>query len=164
MASKLKYRWSLDNNPLTGIPANRWWQLLRLNDFEVDPVYYHRVVFITVLSIINSIYSRKDNRVYGSAIKNTEITKPPIFILGHFRSGTTYLHSLMGANDVRFGYPTTYQSVHPYSFLSGETSHAKMLEPFLSSTRPMDNMALSLQTPQEEEYALSMASFCISAC
>ncbi len=156
----LKFRWSLQNNGLAGIPADRWWQLLKQNNFEVDPVYYHRVAFLTALSLINSVYRHREERIYGAAVEKTEIVKPPIVILGHYRSGTTHLHSLLGVDDAHFAYSTTYQTSHPYSFLCGEASHARILEPFLSKKRPMDNMALSLRTPQEEEYALSLASFC----
>ncbi len=157
---KLKYRWSISNNGLSGIPANRWWKLLKENEFAVDPVYYHRVAFLTTLSLVNSLYSKREERIYGAAIEKTKITQAPVFILGHYRCGTTHLHYLLAQDTAQFAYPNNYQISHPFSFLSGEKTHAKALAPFLSEKRPFDNMSMSLQSPQEEEYALGMASFC----
>ena len=159
MSRTLKHRWSLSNNGLTGIPADRWWKLLKENQFAVDPVYVHRVALITALSVVNWAYRKREERVYGAALEKTNVTEAPVFVLGHYRSGTTHLHNLLAA-DPQLAYPNTYQVAHPYSFLYSEAIHAKILAPLLSKKRPMDNMALSLQTPQEEEYALSMASFC----
>lgn len=160
MAGKLKYRWSVSNNGLTGIPVEQWWKLLRENQFAVEPAYYHRFAFITLLSLINSLNRRREERIFGTAVETVELVEPPIFIVGHFRSGTTHLHNLLAADAAQFGCPNTYQTAHPYSFLSSEKLQSRMLAPFLSKTRPMDNMALSLQTPQEHEYALGLASFC----
>lgn len=160
MGGALKHRWSVSNNSLTGIPSDRWWQLLKENHFAVDPAYYHRFAFLTALSYLNSAYRRKEDRLYGTAVENTEVTEAPVFILGHYRNGTTHLHNLLAVDAEQFAYPNTYQSANAYTFLSSEKTHAKILAPLLDKTRPMDNMALGLHLPQEDEYALSLASFC----
>jgi hypothetical protein len=54
--------------------------------------------------------------VYAHRIKTTPISLPPIFILGHYRSGTTYLQKLM-VSDKRFGFVTNYEGLFPYSNL-----------------------------------------------
>src|SRR4051794_6570587 len=53
---------------------------------------------------------------YARKIKRTVISKDPVFILGHYRSGTTYLHKFM-MNDERFGYLSNYEMILPFTNL-----------------------------------------------
>jgi len=46
----------------------------------------------------------------GQRIKKTNILKDPVFILGHYRSGTTYLQKLM-VSDKQFGYLSNYDAL-----------------------------------------------------
>src|SRR4051794_31761797 len=95
MATPLKHRWSLGHNYLAGISAGDWWRLLRQNRFRVAPAYWHRGLFITLVSFVNSWVRRLEERRYGKRVRATEISEPPLFILGHWRSGTTHLHNLL---------------------------------------------------------------------
>src|SRR4051812_42745993 len=54
--------------------------------------------------------------IYARQIKKTAISKDPVFILGHYRSGTTYLQKLM-ISDKRFGYLSNYDMICPNSSL-----------------------------------------------
>jgi hypothetical protein len=100
MAGALKHRWSLGHNYLAGITAGDWWRLLRVNGFAVDPVYWHRAAFVTVVSLINSFYRRKEERLHGQAVRAVAVTEPPLFVLGHWRTGTTHLHNLLAQDSV----------------------------------------------------------------
>ena len=44
------------------------------------------------------------------------IDPTPLFILGHWRSGTTHMHNLLG-KDPNHTYPTLWQVIFPDSFL-----------------------------------------------
>jgi hypothetical protein len=145
---------------LAGIPADRWWRLLRENQFAVDPLFYHRFVFHTLFSLVNTMAGKREERLYGAAIGETRLTEAPIFIVGHHRSGTTLLHNLLGLDDSQFAYPNTYQAVFPFSFLCSERILARLVALLLLKRRPMDNMALDCRYPQEDEFALSLISFC----
>lgn len=153
MGSPLKHRWSLGHNYLAGIVFNDWWRLLRENKFDVDAVYWHRLAFITALSLLNSNWRRKEERLYHDAIARTEIKEPPLFILGHWRSGTTHLHNLIAQDNEQFAYANTYQVVNPHTFLCTEEVNTRRFARLVPGKRPMDNMALSFQTPQEDEFA-----------
>lgn len=83
--------------------------------------------------------------------------RSPIFLLGHWRNGTTHLHNLI-ALDERFAFPTTYQALFPHSFLSCERVGTKLLELFLPRNRPMDNVEMKGSAPQEDEFALAVLS------
>lgn len=158
MPTPLKHRWSLGHNYLAGITAGDWWRLLRENRFQVDPAYWHRAVFVSALSLMNSWYRRKEEKLYGEAVAKAELAGPPLFILGHWRSGTTHLHNLL-ALDEQFAFANTYQVVNPHTFLTTEEFNTRRFRALLPDTRPMDNVALSFDAPQEDEFAPCLACF-----
>jgi hypothetical protein len=151
----LKNRWSIGHNPMTGVTFGKWMQVLREVGFDVDAVYWHRVAFITIASLNNSVWAAADKMRFGKRIAQTEI-KPPIFVLGHWRSGTTHLHNLF-SNDPQFAYPNTYQVVNPFNFLTTEFVNTKVFKWLLPRTRPMDNVRLAFSEPQEDELGLCLA-------
>jgi len=93
-----------------------------------------------------------EKRRFDRRVQSVHIL-PPLFILGHWRSGTTFLHEIM-ARDERFGYPNSYQVSFPHTFLSTEKFGARLLAPFLPRRRPMDGMEMRLSSPQEDEFAI----------
>ena len=153
MQTDLKHRWSVSHNYLAGITAGDWWRLLQENDFGVDPVYWHRAAVVSLLSVVNSWHRRKEEQEFGERIEATPIAKAPLFILGHWRSGTTHLHNLLAQDDVNFAYANTYQVVNPHTFLTTEEANTRRFAWMIPKKRPMDNMALSFESPQEDEFA-----------
>jgi hypothetical protein len=89
----------------------------------------------------------------GRRVEHSTIEHPPVFIIGHWRSGTTYLHELLVLDD-RFAYPTTYECFAPSHFLISNWLVARYMKFLLPSKRPMDNMAAGWHLPQEDEFAL----------
>jgi hypothetical protein len=81
-----------------------------------------------------------------------QIKDAPIFIVGHWRSGTTLLHELL-VLDERYTFPTTYECLAPNHFLISARvlTRLKFLVP---GKRPMDNMQFGWNLPQEDEFAL----------
>ncbi|RYD17202.1 MAG: sulfotransferase, partial [Verrucomicrobiaceae bacterium] len=156
MPTKLKHRWSIGNNYLAGITTGDWLRLLRDNDFAVDPAYWHRAAFITLASGMNSFFRWKEESLFGQKVAETEIP-PPLFILGHWRSGTTHLHNLL-SRDPQFAFANTYQVVNPHTFLTTEEANTRRFAWMVPKTRPMDAMELSFQTPQEDEFAPCLMS------
>lgn len=153
MADKLKHRWSIANNYLAGITFGDWWKLLRTNRFAISPDYWHRAAFITLTSMLNSLYRRREGRRYESEIEQVEIREDPLFIVGHWRSGTTLLHNLLAQDSERFAFANTYQVINPHTFLSTEEANRRRFGWLVPPTRPMDNMRQSFETPQEDEFA-----------
>lgn len=78
----------------------------------------------------------------------------PLFILGHWRSGTTFVHNVFSC-DKHFGYNTTYQTVFPNLMLWGQSFFKKNMAFLMPDKRPTDNMELNVDLPQEEEFALT---------
>jgi hypothetical protein len=77
-----------------------------------------------------------------------ETLRDPVFILGPWRSGTTFLHELVGAVP-SLTYPTTWQCMHPSVFRLQKNPTARP-----STKRPMDGLMVDALSPQEDEFAL----------
>jgi len=94
---------------------------------------------------------------YSGKIRNTKIEKDPIFIIGFFRTGTTYLH-LLFSKDKKLAYMSNLEGYTPNFYLSFEKMSRDLLQKSLPPTRPMDNVPLLLDEPIEEEYAVGASS------
>jgi hypothetical protein len=79
--------------------------------------------------------------------------KDPVFILGHWRSGTTFLHNML-CSDPQSAYVSTYQSVFPDN-LASQAIFKTFMKMNLPEKRPSDNVKLGIDLPQEDEFALS---------
>ncbi|MEM6451900.1 MAG: sulfotransferase [Cyanobacteria bacterium P01_D01_bin.105] len=94
--------------------------------------------------------------VSGAFIPNsqTEFNRPPIFILGHWRSGTTFLYNVLSRSP-QFAYLTPLATGLPWDFLT----LGKALEPMLNKALPegrfIDNVPVKPDSPQEDEIALA---------
>ncbi len=117
--------------------------------------YLPRWFSIAAISTFNSAYGLTESAVFGRKIRNTAIKHSPVFILGHWRSGTTMLHNLMTL-DPQVTFPNLYQCVNPGHFLLTEKFLAPLTNWVLPATRPMDNIPTGWKEPQEEDIALAL--------
>jgi hypothetical protein len=136
-----------------GMCLGDWLKLLKLGRYRIHPLRVCMAGLITFFSAGNSVCALLQRLIYGRRIAAAEITQPPIFIIGHWRSGTTYLHELMVC-DERLAYPTYYECFEPNHFLVTGWFAPILLWPLLPRKRPMDNMATGWSRPQEDEFAL----------
>ncbi len=109
--------------------------------------------FILQNSIWSSLVASREKSRYHHKIQNTPKPTDPIFIIGHWRTGSTFLHQIFQC-DPQFTTPTLMQCTYPESFISARKSITRAMNWFLPKTRPMDNVRLGLDDPQEDEYAL----------
>jgi LPS sulfotransferase NodH len=77
----------------------------------------------------------------------------PVFIIGHWRTGSTYLHQLLALDD-KLVTPNVFQVSAVDSFLVSEKYYKPVMTSMMQPTRPMDNVPLGFYEPQEDEYAL----------
>ena len=136
-----------------GMRFTHWWDLLRRNRFDLSPRRVGMAVINAGLGPVNSAFSVAQQLRHGRKIEETEIADPPIFILGHWRSGTTLLHELL-ILDERHSYPDTYVCFAPSHFISSGPMIRPVVKYLLPNRRPIDNMAAGWERPQEDEFAL----------
>ena len=153
-----KHVYSFQNNALCGITLCGWatllWKYYDCFSFE----YLHRVAFITVMAVVNSLLSLVEYVSYEGSIQETILPDDPIIIIGHPRSGTTLIHNLLSLDAKNFFYCNTFCVGFPSSFLWFEDFGKKYLNFLISGTRPMDNMPLHFDLPQEDELATNVLS------
>ncbi len=132
-----------------------WLRLLVRNRFAVAPRYLYIAAIVTVVSFCHTLLRVVEEAVYGSRVRRTAFPEPPLFIVGHWRTGTTLLHELL-ILDERHTFPTTYECLDSNHFLLTEGWLPRLLPFLMPSRRPMDNMAAGWDRPQEDEFALCM--------
>jgi len=91
---------------------------------------------------------------YSAIIHRHPVETPPVFIIGHWRSGTTHLHNLM-CRDPQFGYMKFAETAMPLNML-GLIARAvtRLIDRALPEDRGFDKVRLTLEEPQEEEMGL----------
>lgn len=143
-------------HPLAMNPYSHWRQLY-LESGGIDPRHKNRARLINCLSPLWAPMRWAEDALYAKAVSRTLLDPPPLFILGHWRSGTTHLHNLL-SQDPAMGFVTTFHTIVPASFLLGRY----LLQPLIARTmprkRPMDNVALGPELPQEEEMGMANIS------
>lgn len=137
-------------------PISLWWRLLR--EFGgVSPGYRTRLAGIVAASAMTSPLRLAERVCHGRRITRTRIEHPPVYIQGFARTGTTHLHNLM-ARDPQFGFASTFQVFAGPFFLVAQGWLDRLISKGLPATRPMDNVALGLNLPQEEDVLLATVS------
>lgn len=116
--------------------------------------YFHRIVILGLINLINLPFRSYERWFINPRFKKQEISTP-VFIIGHWRSGTTHLHNLLCC-DPRMGFVTTYQGVFPDTLFNkvGRFIFKSFTSLLIPSTRKGDNVKLDPNNPQEEEFAL----------
>ncbi|KAG2423478.1 hypothetical protein HYH02_015320 [Chlamydomonas schloesseri] len=155
----LKHRWELKLNFMSGVTLGPWLSFLWTHWRDIDwGLFWHRVAFLTCMSVVNTLLSAFDWLLHSRAVAAQPLHPEPLFILGHPRSGTTHLHNLL-SRDPAFAFANTFHAGFPSSFLALEPARG-LLAGLLAPTRPMDRMALSWELPAEDEIAVNVLSGC----
>lgn len=136
-----------------GMGAAAWWRLLRRNRFAMTWDRVPQVLTTTIAAPFNSALRLASDVRYRRALQAYEIEEDPIFIIGHWRTGTTWLHELLTI-DQRLGCPTTYECFLPGHFLLTEPIARFWFNLIMPTTRPQDGVAVGHDRPQEDEFAL----------
>lgn len=126
---------------------------------HIDQAYRNKYKLTKFVCRLLSLLTPLEERKYNKHLKNSPVDMEPVFILGHWRSGTTFVHNVL-ALDKHFGYTTTYQTVFPHLMLWGQPFFKKTMSWLMPDKRPTDNMELNVDLPQEEEFALSNMMAC----
>jgi len=128
-------------------------RMLARNGFRVAPSKLPDCLADLYTSLLNTALAQLQTFYHGRRIDAVELDDDPVFILGHWRTGTTLLHELF-ALDPRYRCPTTYECFAPGHFVLSEGLLKGPFRFLLPSTRPVDAMEMGWDRPQEDEFAL----------
>jgi len=136
-----------------GMPAGVWFGLLREHGYRVHFMKLGLATTVSLMTGFNSLMGPLTKARFRRQLRDRAVTPPPLFIIGHWRSGTTLLHELAMLDD-RFCCPNTYECFAPSHFLLTEDVLTRALRWMIPSKRPMDDVAAGWDRPQEDEFAL----------
>ena len=121
--------------------------------YPVDPDLRWRATYLRTMNRLLSPFRWLEDRLYNPKVRRTELAGPPVMILGHWRSGTTHLHYTL-REDPQFGVVSNGQMATPtcYFTLGRWLTRLAPLLPHIR--RPMDNLPVGVDMPQEEELAM----------
>lgn len=133
------------SRPVFNLNLSAWRSIRGRHPEPIDPRLEMRLwLTASVFSALGMIQAR----IYRHVLDQLDL-RPPLFLVGHWRSGTTLLHELL-ALDEYFAAPSTYACFNPHQFLLAH--HRAPAATRLA--RPTGDMTVSPSSPQEEEFAL----------
>jgi omega-hydroxy-beta-dihydromenaquinone-9 sulfotransferase len=138
-----------------GVDFFAWLKLLRANRFAVEPGYAYIAGIASAVSLTHTALRWLQHGRYGDALRTMPTPREPIFVLGHWRTGTTLLHELLML-DPRHTAPDTAHCFAPTAPLIARDFLKKYLSFLMPAKRPMDNMPAGWDRPQECEFALCL--------
>jgi hypothetical protein len=135
-----------------GMKFSDYLGLLAEGRFRIHPARYAMALLVGGCAGISSALSLVQSLAFRHRIDAVPL-QPPVFVIGHWRSGTTLLHELLSL-DQYFTYPTTFQCFVPNHFLVSRRLLEPLVRLLMPATRPMDAMPAGARLPQEDEFAL----------
>ncbi|MBN1334543.1 MAG: sulfotransferase [Deltaproteobacteria bacterium] len=131
--------------------------LLWVNRFRVPPRYWPRACYALLLATLTTPMRILQGIKLGRIVANTRIEKDPVFIIGNYRTGTTYLITML-SKDRKKGYVSNLLGYTFSFFFAVPRLSRRIVDASLPETRPMDNVKMGSDEPTEEEYCLGTFS------
>jgi len=129
-------------------------RILSSNRWRIRPSCLPDCIVDLAFALANTGLKALNWIIYRSRIERVRLEEDPLFVIGHWRTGTTLLHELLGL-DPRHNCPTTFQCFLPNHFLLTERFLKGWSGFTLPSSRPPDRMKMGWDLPQEDEFALN---------
>ncbi len=102
-------------------------------------------------------FSTAERVMMESRLPAADEMTPPVFILGHWRSGTTHLYNIM-AKSGAFGFVPPVATGLPWDLFGLAKVFNPLLERALPEHRYIDNIPVTPDSPQEDEIAVANMS------
>ena len=106
------------------------------------------------VSLLKAPASLAEHAVVAARRRGAGMREAPVFILGHWRSGTTHLYNVM-SKAPHWGFVSPFATALPWDFLLT----GRLLRPLLTRALPahrfIDNIPVRPDSPQEDEIGLA---------
>jgi len=135
-------------HPLMGADLGTLARVLGRNGFGAAQLPHVALAVSTALA--RSPLTLLEGVLYGRPVE----MPPPVFIVGHWRSGTTFLYNLLSKSP-EFAYVSPIATGLPWDYLTVGRSLRPLLEKLLPAGRYIDRVAVEPDSPQEDEIALA---------
>ena len=136
-----------------GMTLGRLVSVILGNRLNLSVKNLSRLLFLFQSSLWSSIFAFIEDVRFSNQINIAPVPENPVFIIGHWRTGTTLLFKLMSM-DEQFTAPTLFQVAEPDSMLTSYSYYKPIMKALVKKTRPMDNVKIGMDEPQEDEYAI----------
>ncbi|NEO48622.1 MAG: sulfotransferase, partial [Moorea sp. SIO4A3] len=113
-----------------------------ISKYGVDRPYLGRACLYLLGSLAEFPFSLYEDLVYGSRIEATQFSEHPVFVIGHWRSGTTHLHNIL-SQDPQWATPTHMHVFYSKTFFTFDRFRA-LLSSRLPKERGYDQVKVGL--------------------
>lgn len=112
---------------------------------------------IWAAALARAPFSLVENVVMDERLPKLDELAPPVFILGHWRSGTTHLYNVMTKSGA-WGFVPPIATGLPWDLFGIARVFRPLLEKALPEHRYIDNIPVHPDSPQEDEIAVANMS------
>ncbi len=112
---------------------------------------------IGAAALVRAPFSAAEQLLMESRLPKLQEMPPPVFILGHWRSGTTHLYNIM-CQSRAWGYVSPVATGLPWDLFGLAKVFNPLLERALPDHRYIDNIPVRPDSPQEDEIAIANMS------
>ena len=142
-------------HPLLGADVSTLILLLR-RDGPVSPAHLPSVSVAMLSALARMPFRFAERALVAAERRHRPSMLPPVFIVGHWRSGTTHLYNIMSKGG--FGYVSPFAAGLPLEFQTLGRWLRPLLARLLPETRYVDQVAVRPDSPQEDEIPLGSIS------
>ncbi|MCX6279732.1 MAG: sulfotransferase [Bacteroidetes bacterium] len=142
-----------DSYLTAGITIGQLFRLLNRNKVAFNAKTLLRLAFLLQGACWSSLFSLIEKARFADTLNNVKVPDDPVFIIGHWRTGSTYLHQALNL-DINFHAPTLFEVAVPDSFLVSYPYYRPLFKRLIGKHRPMDQVEIGMDEPQEDEYAI----------
>ncbi|MCC8151628.1 MAG: sulfotransferase [Lachnospiraceae bacterium] len=138
---------------LLGCRFDNWLRLKRSNPITDKK----QARLITAVTFVLGLPALLEWLIFYIPIRRTKVKEGPVYIVGYWRSGTTFLQNLL-TRDPQFGWFDPVKTVTFSNCILLKHMLAKIQKRLLKGARPMDNLEYELDLPMEEVFAQATIS------
>ena len=155
-------RWLMPYLPyphfMCAAPIDAVLRILWRAEWHIPPAYWPRLLLLLLLSGVNTVASLPERLILAAWLRlrppRIERHQAPVFVLGYFRSGTTFLQNLLAA-DPALRSPRWPEVLAPQTFVLGWVILRYLFLPILPLTRLDAVVPVGASLPAEDDFALN---------